>query len=207
MATDYDLIARIYDPLSRMVFGRTLMRAQEALLPCIPPDSRILIVGGGTGWVLERIDAIYPQGLIIDYVEPSARMMELSRQRSCCENVVRFHQVPIEQFTSDERYGIVITPFLFDNFSQDHAQRVFDRISAMQHSASLWLYTDYHITAGSPFWQRVLLSIMYTFFRIVSGVEARRMPEMDKVFAHTHVPVFTRSFYAGFILSTVYRRR
>lgn len=207
MAADYDLIARIYDPLSRLVFGRTLMRAQEVLLPCIPPGSRILIVGGGTGWVLERISAIYPQGLVIDYVEPSARMMELSRQRSCCENVVRFHQVPIEQFTSEERYGIVITPFLFDNFSQDHARRVFDHISAMQDRASLWLYTDYHITAYSPFWQRILLWIMYLFFRIVTGVESRRMPEMEPLFARGHEPAFSKSFYTGFIVSTAYRSK
>ena len=169
--------------------------------------SHILIVGGGTGWILERIAAIYPQGLVIDYVEPSPRMMELSRQRSCCENVVRFHQVPIEQFASEERYGIVITPFLFDNFSQDHAQRVFDKISAMQDSACLWLYIDYHITAGSPFWQRLLLWIMYTFFHIVSGVEARQMPEIEPLLAHDHEPVFTKSFYAGFIVSTAYRRK
>lgn len=207
MAADYDLIARIYDPLSRMVFGRVLMRAQEALLPCIPPDSHILIVGGGTGWILERIAAIYSHGLVIDYIEPSARMMGLSRQRSCGDNVVRFHQIPIEQFTSEERYGIVITPFLFDNFSQDHARRVFDHISAMQHSASLWLYTDYNITAGSPFWQRVLLGVMYAFFRMVSGVEARRMPEIEPLFARGHVPVFSQHFWAGFILSAAYRRR
>lgn len=205
MATDYDLIARIYDPLSRVVFGRTLMRAQEALVPCIPPHSTILIAGGGTGWILERIAAIYSQGLVIDYVEPSARMMELSRQRSCGDNIVRFHQVPIEQFISTERYSIVITPFLFDNFSQEQAEQVFHHIAAMQARASLWLYTDYDVRADSPWWQKLLLHIMYVFFGMVSGVASRKMPDMETLFADGHVPVFTTRWYRGFILSVAYR--
>lgn len=205
MAADYDLIARLYDPLSRVVFGRTLMQAQQVLLPCIPPHSHILIAGGGTGWILERIAAIYGEGLVIDYVEPSERMMELSRQRLCGNNTVRFHQVPIEEFASGERYGIVITPFLFDNFTADKARQVFDHIAAMQDSSSLWLYTDYHVAAGSPLWQRILLRTMYRFFRIVSGVETQEMPDMTPLFQRSHVPVYTRRFYRAFILSVAYR--
>lgn len=205
MATDYDLIARIYDPLSRVVFGRALMRAQEVLLPCIPPGSTILIAGGGTGWILERIAAIHSQGLIIDYVEPSARMIELSRQRSCGGNIVRFHQGPIEQFAPGERYGIVITPFLFDNFSQEQAEQVFHHIAAMQARASLWLYTDYDIRADSPWWQKLLLRLMYVFFGMVSGVTSHKMPDVRPLFAEGHVPVFTTRWYRGFILSAAYR--
>ena len=48
--TGWDRIARIYDRLARLVYGRQIVRAQVDLLEHISPGSRVLIVGGGTGW-------------------------------------------------------------------------------------------------------------------------------------------------------------
>jgi ubiquinone/menaquinone biosynthesis C-methylase UbiE len=55
MLNNYDRIARIYDKLSRMVFGKSIVRAQQSILPFITTPARMLIVGGGTGWILEEI--------------------------------------------------------------------------------------------------------------------------------------------------------
>jgi len=206
MAASYDRIAPVYDMLSRIVFGRTLERAQEALLRCIPPRSTILIIGGGTGWALERITTIYREGLVIDYVESSAEMLQLSRGRDYGGNEVNFIHQSVEEFITDTKYDIIITAFFFDNFRPDRATMIFDKLAAMQSAASLWLYTDYIITPISPIWQRVLLKTMYTFFRITSGIEASSLPDMDSLFAKGHVPVFQKYFYRDFIRSTAYRR-
>jgi len=99
MANKYDSIAGIYDILSRLVFGKVLQRSQAGLLKWMSPESRVLIVGGGTGWILERIAADHPAGLDIVYVEASAKMVALSRKRKSGENTVTFICLPIEEYT------------------------------------------------------------------------------------------------------------
>ena len=73
MASNYDNSAAFYDQLSQMVFGKALIRAQLYLLQQVPPNSTVLIVGGGTGWILEELSNIHYSGLAITYVEISFR--------------------------------------------------------------------------------------------------------------------------------------
>ena len=58
MNPDFNTVARPYDFISRLVFGDSLVEAQTSLLHYIPSNSQILIVGGGTGWILEEISKI-----------------------------------------------------------------------------------------------------------------------------------------------------
>ena len=71
MPANYNKIAPVYDMLSRLVFGKAIVNAQRRLLPGLPRgEYRLLIVGGGTGWILDELGKQKPQGITIDYVEP-----------------------------------------------------------------------------------------------------------------------------------------
>src|ERR1700744_542206 len=96
MAANYDNSAWFYDRLSRLVYGKALIRSQIYLLKHIPKNSNILIAGGGTGWILEEIVKIHPSGLTITYVEVSANMMDLSKKRNVQSNKVTFIYEPVE---------------------------------------------------------------------------------------------------------------
>ena len=63
----------------------------------------MLIVGGGTGWILEEIADRYPAGLRITYVELSREMMRLARRRRVGASVVSFVELPVEEFVAVER--------------------------------------------------------------------------------------------------------
>ena len=63
----YDSIAGVYDKLAGIFIGKALREAQIYLLQFIPANARLLIVGGGTGWILEEITVVHQQGLAIDY--------------------------------------------------------------------------------------------------------------------------------------------
>ena len=97
MRNNYDRIARYYDVLSRMVFFRAQLKAQIDQLHFIPANSSVLIVGGGTGWILEEIAKLHSSGLRITYVEISAKMLELSRKRNVRANQVTFVHSPAEE--------------------------------------------------------------------------------------------------------------
>ncbi|RZL54089.1 MAG: methyltransferase type 12, partial [Pedobacter sp.] len=75
MINNYDKIANQYDTLSRLVFFKSQVNAQINQLHNIPKDSSVLIVGGGTGWILEEIVKLHPSGIKIIYVEISAKML------------------------------------------------------------------------------------------------------------------------------------
>ncbi|QIL77379.1 hypothetical protein [Hymenobacter sp. HDW8] len=75
----FDFVAAFYDPLARLVFGSALQRAQQAALAHLPPVAPyILIVGGGTGWVLLETLKQRPTARIL-YLEASAVMLRKSQ--------------------------------------------------------------------------------------------------------------------------------
>lgn len=208
MRNNYDRVAGYYDRLSRLVFGKALVRAQQDLIPHLQAPGRLLIIGGGTGWILEEIARLHPTGLAIDYVEISENMLSLSRKRNVAGNKVRFVHSAIENFTTPHRYEAVITPFLFDNFSTERAEAVFQQLHQVLLPQGQWLFADFNIEkSGNAWWQKLLLRSMYTFFRTLSHVEARQLPDMPRLFAMHGYEICDAHYHFGrFIRSAVYRQ-
>lgn len=203
MAANYNNSAWFYDRLSKLVYGRALIRSQVYLLPFISPQSNILIVGGGTGWILEEIAKIHPEGLTITYVEIAPNMMALSRKRNTGENEVTFINEPVEDVHFTTHFDLVITPFLFDNFTEENLQKIFAHIHHFLKSGGLWLNTDFHLTG--KWWQNVLLKSMIIFFRLICGIEATKLPDMQSCFSKAGYKIVDqKTFFGEFILSTAY---
>jgi spermidine synthase len=81
MAANYNNSAWFYDSLARLVYGKALVNAQVYLLKHITENAKVLIVGGGTGWILDELTRIHPSGLQITYVEIAPNMMALSKKK------------------------------------------------------------------------------------------------------------------------------
>lgn len=208
MKNNYDKLARYYDRLSRTVFRRSIINAQVCLLPYIKERNTVLIVGGGTGWILEEIAKVRPAGLKIDYVEISAEMIRLSKKRDCKQNDVRFIHASVETFVLLDVYDVVLTPFLFDNFSADNAALVFDKLHAALKTGGQWLFVDFvYDDERGKLWQRLLLKTMYTFFRLICNVEGSSLNDMGAMFAKFRYQlVFEKFHYGRFIWSAVYKK-
>lgn len=208
MENNYDPIAKYYDVLSRLVFQRSQVRAQTDQLKFIPAGSRILIVGGGTGWILEDITKLHPAGLHITYVEISARMLELAARRDTGENVLRFLNAKAEDLQPDINYDVIITAFLFDNFSAATVNKVFSILHGMLKPKALWLFSDFHDDPlKGKFWQKWLLETMYFFFRRISSVQADRLTDTEPLFSsHQYAVLQSMKYYSGFIRARVYQK-
>ena len=205
---NYDAIANNYDMLSRLVFFKSQVSAQTAQIKFIPPHSNILIVGGGTGWILEEISNTYHEGLTITYVEISKKMIALAAKRSAKGNTLKFVNLPIEDFIDDCCYDVVITAFLFDNFKEERIQQVFSKLNHMLKPAALWLFSDFeNPVKGRNKWQKWLLSTMYYFFRKIAHVEATALIPVQPYFvAKNYKPLDIQTYYQGFIKATVYQK-
>ena len=207
MSINYDKIANNYDWISRIVFGKALINAQLYLLNYIENDCDVLIVGGGTGWILEALSTMKKGGLHIDYVESSAKMMELSQKRTYSPNQVQFINMPIEKYVTSKRYDVIITPFLFDNFTIEKISLVFSLLNQMLIRNGLWLYADFtYIKSTSPFWQKILLKSMYLFFRLTANIETDKLVDMSPFFGPTFQQVSEKVFYQKFIKAIVFKK-
>ena len=203
MAANFNNSAWFYDRLSRLVFGRALVKAQVWLLQFIPKNSSVLIVGGGTGWILEELAKIHPKGLTITYVEVAAAMMAKSKKRNAGNNSVTYINNTIETLELPIPFDAVITPFLFDNFTEDTLTRAFIGIHKALEPEGLWLNTDFQLTG--KWWQGVLLKSMFLFFRVVCSIEASTLPCIENHFRkNDYVTISEKAFYGNFILSKAF---
>jgi ubiquinone/menaquinone biosynthesis C-methylase UbiE len=183
--TNFDVIAPYYDGLSQLVFGRKIKKSQIEALKFIQPCSTILILGGGTGWILEELSKIHPSGLTITYVDISLKMIHLSKRRKTLLNTVDFINDSIQNISlENDHYDAVISPFFLDCFSGATVQSVFYKINTSLKINGLWLNIDFCLTEKSNFWQKTLIRLMYTFFRFICNIEATKLPHIAIYFTN-----------------------
>ncbi len=203
---NYDSIAWFYDRLSRLVYGQTLVKAQQFLVKDIPTDSRVLIVGGGTGWVLEEIAKIHSTGLTITYIDASPKMIAIARKRNLGDNSITFIAATIEAIDTTEVYDVVLTPFLFDNFTESGMRKVFVQLDKNLAPQGRWLFCDFQKT--DIFWQKLLLKVMYFFFSVSCGIEASALPGTEICFSEHEYKIRTQKmFLDGFVASTIFEKQ
>jgi ubiquinone/menaquinone biosynthesis C-methylase UbiE len=205
MPANFNNSAWFYDRLSRLVYGKALIGAQVYLLQCVLPNSNILIIGGGTGWILEELTKIHPASLNITYAEVAPKMIALSQKRNIGNNHVVFINDAIENIALAPDFDVVITPFLFDNFTEQTTSKVFNHIHSLLKPGGLWLNCDFQLSG--KWWQNILLKSMFLFFRIVCKIEASQLPDIEKHFAtHNYKCIAQQTFFGDFIISKGYMK-
>lgn len=198
---NFDAVALIYDRLSKWVFGNTLMEAQVYFLNCIAANSNVLILGGGSGELLQRLLSVQPSCYVC-YVDASAKMIELTRRRVGDLNNVTFIHGTENDIPVDVHADVVITNFYFDLFSESSLQRVIEKVKSHTKPEAIWLATDFVKTDRLT--DKVLLKLMYTFFRVTSGIEAKDLPEWEKEMGRNFTATTSKYFRGGFVRSVVY---
>ena len=205
MAANYNNSAWFYDKLARLVYGKELLNAQVYLLKHIPKNAKVLIVGGGTGWILDELARIHPAGLSITYIEIAPNMMALSKKRNVGNNEVTFINDAIENVDLSSDFDTAFTPFLLDNFTDQNLAIIFNSIAKHIKTGALWLNASFQLTG--KLWQQIMLKTMFIFFKITCGIEASELPAIDKCFEEGNFKlVEQQSFFGEFIGAKIYKK-
>ncbi len=207
MAANFNLIAPVYDMLSSMVYGNNLIEAKKAFLDQIPEHGWVLLMGGGTGNILNQIFEKKP-GIHIDFVDSSAGMIRLAKKHLKKEyhNRINFicgdhHAIPTQK-----SYDVVTSFFVIDCFQQKEALEFAKAITDGLKEEGRWLFADFFYT--EQWLQRWLIAFMYRCFKIVSNISARRLPDYDALFESEHFKMISeKSFLSGLIRSRIYLRQ
>ncbi|WP_207432631.1 class I SAM-dependent methyltransferase [Sabulibacter ruber] len=208
---DFNLIAPVYDALAQAVYGQAQLKAQAHFLPLVPAQSRVLILGGGSGWILPQLLQKSAPAQVL-YLEASAKMVHLAKRRlgqSPSNTNVEFRVGTEADLLPQEKFHVVITPFVLDLFSQDQAQNMMQRLSQALLPSSLWLHTDFYLSASPTqrLWQKPLLWSMYKFFGLVSGISGKSLPPFELLFTSLGFQTKQEAFFfRGFIRAQVLQR-
>lgn len=169
----YNLIAPFYDLIVNIVFGNKIKELQITHLDKISNNSMVLILGGGTGWILEEIDK-RKNGLTITYIDLSSKMIERSKKRTINNNKVIFIE-GTEQNIPQQQYDVLITNFYLDLFPEKKLIKIIKKLSQLQ--CSLWIWTDF-VPNKSYKW---LEKLMILFFKCMTGLSNNQVYHYDQL--------------------------
>ncbi|RIV18001.1 class I SAM-dependent methyltransferase [Fibrisoma montanum] len=204
---NFDRVAPVYDALSFIVFGRSLLQAQTTFLSAIPGNASILIVGGGTGMVLEQVLLqCHPRRVL--YLEASARMLARASGRMLRRPLlgsVEFRLGDETALQPDERFDVIMTPFVLDLFTgQTLANTILPRLRRTLAPGGLWLVTDF---VRMEKWQhQTLIGLMIAFFRLTAGIETQQLADWPKLLSEQGVTLTrSQSAVGGMVVSQVWQ--
>jgi len=177
----FDYIARYYDFLSELVFGQNLNRAKKCFFHKYPPNSEILLMGGGTGAVLNELLQMLPEATI-DYIEPSAVMIKVAKKRLKKELTERINFIYGDHLAipAGRKYDIVTSFFVLDCLKQKDASNFGKRITDHLKETGIWLFADFY--GDKNIFHRGLIWCMYRFFNITTRIQATVLPDFEALF-------------------------
>jgi len=200
-SNDFDKIASVYDRLARLVFGKSIVESQQFFLNKIPEGSRILILGGGSGWILAKLFEARPD-VEVCYIEASKNMISLAKVRLENDQRVQFIN-GTEDDIPDQLFDIVITNFYLDLFDEQALKSVLQKIKTSLSSNVQWLVTDF---VNQNWWQHLMLKLMYLFFKATTKIEANKLPDWNRAVTEVGgVKKNSKFFYRGFVETVVYQ--
>jgi SAM-dependent methyltransferase len=171
-----DRIARRYRWLEYAGFGRALEWRREAFLGDLSDVRRVLAVGDGDGRALAALLIAAPQ-TCVDYIDISARMLEVARARAGTERVVyrcedaRMASLPVAE------YDLIITHFFLDCFDDADLEPLVARLANAAHPQARWLVSEFR---GNGW----LVRALYFFFRVTTGLRTRRLVDHHPILIH-----------------------
>ena len=201
---DYDKIAPYYDLLSNLVFGQQLTKAEAHFLPHIKDPQNVLVFGGGTGKSLELLRQLFPDTRIY-YLEASSRMISIASKRPIHGGKsIRFIHGN-EQLLTDHshRFDLIITSFVLDVFSNEQLENVINVLYQALAPEGYWIQTDFYVYRNSPWWQRVLVSTMYLFFRLTAKQRNQELADFDGHFKQKFLRMEAHKEFCYNMLKTV----
>jgi len=200
IAKGFDFLAPFYDVLARLIIGNSIVVSQLYFLKRFKECKHVLILGGGSGWLLDSLYRECPD-LRIDYIDLSSGMINKSKMKSRNNQRVNFI-TGTEEDIPDRLYDGVITNFYLDLFDEKRLNVVIEKVNGSLKNSSLWAFTDF---ISEQRGHEMMLWWMYRFFRVIARIEATRLPDWQSCMKVTGNQLLeSKKFKNGFIASNLY---
>src|SRR5258707_4902020 len=201
-SNDFNKIAFLYDRIARLVYSKRIIDSQKYFLNKIPMDSNILILGGGTGWILTEIFKIKNE-VNICYIEASERMIAMAKEKFENDNRVQFIHGTENDIPSRKYFDVVVTNFYLDLFPDDSLKIALETIKKSTTEKTQWIITDF---VNNEWWQSMMLKLMYFFFRVTCIIAAQKLPDCRKGLQNVGGnEIDSKNYYGNFIQTSLFQ--
>ena len=192
---DYDFIAGAYDALAKLVFRQTLDQAKLSSLKYINSPANILLIGGGTGKLLNPLLDLHNENRIT-YVDLSVQMMKKAKSKIPDEKQAQVTFCPGDfiQFNHQHQFDVVITNFFLDQFQGNFLQQMVTKIDSLLKEEGIWCFADFNWSKQHKIWQKALIRLMYIFFKFTTNISASHLPHWQNVLPLPHYSILSRSY-------------
>lgn len=182
---NFDRIAPFYNAMETWFAGRCLQACRTAFLGRLSVPHQVLMAGEGHGRFLVPFRRKFPEAEIV-IIDGSERMLEICARRLDEEGLskdgITFVHSMIEDWRGDGRtFDLIVTNFLLDCLTEEQLANAVGNLASMASPEADWLIADFQIAEkGARKWRsRVILSLLYGFFRITARLEARELVPPD----------------------------
>ena len=187
LSKGFDLLAPFYDVLCLCSSGKVLSNSQRTFLGELLSCKRALLIGGGTGgFLVDLLDAC-PELEIVS-LDISFQMHEQSKAKILKLGAdirrVEFVQGSIEQFSFCNEFDLVITNYYLDLYTTSELSEKVKFINKALTQNALWLFTDFNdqVLGMRKHLFRIVIGALYLPFRLLTGIETKRLPDFETVF-------------------------
>lgn len=181
--THFDKSINWYDSLSSFVFGSRLRQMERELIPHVPDSGTILWIGGGSGQILPEIIAARPS-LEILYLDTSEKMVAKAKRRLAGTEAKVSFFTSLSQITHDQApLDAVLLFFVLDVFTEQELQEIlpiWNSCGSKKTNLLLVADFDYPISRLGNLFARMLIPLMYVFFRLSIQIPTKKLPDWKK---------------------------
>lgn len=197
---NFNFLAPIYDNLAQLVFGQTIYEASIYFLDTIAPESKVLVLGGGTGKILPHLRECH-----IVYVEKSDKMLGQASKRHGI-GTVEFIHADFLAWKTDQQFDVVICPFFLDVFSEKNLDLILQKINAVRKANGQLIVADFQDSGRVD--QKLLLRVMHLFFGLVSSLESHKLVAIEhRILQRSYFRRCYKTFRNELIFSAVYQHQ
>jgi len=148
----------------------------------------------------------YPS-LEVDYVESSARMLELAKARDLGCSQVRWVQEDVYSWLEqcESCYDMVFSHFFLDGLSDREVEEFLLKLNQVSNEGCLWGVSDFD--GEVAWWAKAWVWVMYVFFLLSAGVRPRSLGRFDALIGGKGWRLESeQNIMNGFIYSQLWRR-
>ncbi|MDB6124222.1 MAG: hypothetical protein JWQ71_3215 [Pedosphaera sp.] len=181
----FDLLAPHYRWMEWVLAGSKLQRCRTEFIHAIPAPRQVLMLGEGNGRCLIELLRAYPLARFT-CVDASRRMLDCARKRIekhglSVEKVEFIHADILKWSPAPQQFDLIVSHFFLDCFEREQIEEIVSRLALGATAEARWLLADFcEPAAGLAKWRaRLVLKLMYFFFRQVTRLPASRLTPPD----------------------------
>lgn len=180
----FDRLAPHYRWMEAVLAGGLLQHCRTRWLAEVQGVRRALLAGEGNGRMLTACAAALPtcHFTVIDQSQPMLAEARRRLERASRIQSVAFRQADLREWWDESpRFDLVVTNFFLDCFPPEELHAVVHKLGRAARPHARWLLADFTVPQAG--WRRIraraVLALAYGFFRLATGISARRVTAPD----------------------------